>query len=114
MDVAFLADSSDSVNWQKTLNAISAIIDNFDVSQSGTQIGFIPYSSSAPVAVPFPSADTRRYDPTVVKEKINSVAQLGGSETRVDLAFQAARDDLFTSQNRSRQATKQVCYFKNR
>lgn len=101
------------MNWQKTLNAISAIIDNFDVSQTGTHIGLIPYSSSAAVAVPFPTADTRRYNPTSVKEKINSVAQLGGSTSRVELAFQAARDDLFTSLNRSRQATKQACYFRN-
>lgn len=109
LDVGFLVDSTDSVNWQKTLNAISAIIDNFDVSQSGTHIGFIPYSSSATIAVPFPTADTRRYNPSVVKERIKSVALLGGSEKRIDLAFQAARDDLFTSRNRSRRAANQVC-----
>lgn len=93
------------------MNAISAIIDNFDVSQSGTHIGFIPFSSSAAVAVPFPTADDRPYNAAVVKGRINSIAQLGGSERRVGLAFQLARDDLFTSRNRSRLATKKVPFF---
>ena len=108
LDVGFLADSSDTVNWQKTLNAISAIIDNFDVSQSGTHISFIPFSSSAAVAVPFPTTDDQPYNVAGVKGRINSIAQLGGSDRRVGVAFQVARDDLFTSRNRSRTATKQV------
>lgn len=111
LDVGFLADSSDTVNWQKTLNAISAIIANFDVSQSGTHVGFIPFSSSAAVAVPFPTAGDRPYSAAVVRGRINSIAQLGGSDRRVGLAFQVARDDLFTSRNRSRPATKQVRFF---
>lgn len=102
-------DSSDAVNWQKTLNAISRIVDNLDVSQTGTHIGFIPYGSSASVAMPFPAADTRRYSPSVVKQFINSVAPLGGSERRVDRAFQVAHDDLFAPRNASRQAQRQVC-----
>ena len=111
LDVGFLADSSDTVNWQKTLNAISAIIDNLDVSQSGTHIGFIPFSSSAAVAVSFPRPDDQPYNAAVVKGRINSIAQLGGSDRRVGLAFQVASDDLFTSRNRSRPATKQVRCF---
>lgn len=112
LDVGFLADSSDTVNWQKTLNAISAVIDNFDVSQSGTHIGFIPFSSSAAVAVPFPRPDNQPYNAAVVKGRINSIAQLGGSDRRVGFAFQVASDDLFTSRNRSRSATKQVRFLK--
>ncbi|XP_022806051.1 uncharacterized protein LOC111343164 [Stylophora pistillata] len=108
LDVAFLADSTAGVNWQKTLNAISNIIYSFDVSQSGTHIGFIPYSSSAPVAVSFPNPYVRPYNPTTVVQSINRVAQQGGSERRLDLAFQAASDELFTPQNRSRQAVKRV------
>ena len=102
-------DSSDAVNWKKTLAAISAIVDNLDVSRSGTNIGFIPFSSSASVAVPFPAADTRSYNPSVVKQLINSVAPLGGSERRVDRAFQVANDDLFAPRNGTRQASRQVC-----
>lgn len=108
LDVAFLADSTTGVKWQKTLSAISNILSSFDVSQSGTHIGFIPYSSSARVAVPFPSADVRSYNPTDVIQSIISVAQQGGSDRRLDLAFQTARNGLFTSQNRSRQAVKRV------
>lgn len=102
-------DSSDAANWQKTLNAISSIVDNLDVSQSGTHIGFIPYSSSALVAVSFSSGDTRPYNPSEVKKLINSVAPSGGSERRVDRAFQLANDDLFAPRNGSRQAARQVC-----
>lgn len=109
LDIGFLVDSSDPVNWQKTLIAISSIVDNLDVSPSGTHIGFIPYSSSASVAVPFPAAGTKRYSPSVVKQLINSVAPLGGSERRVDQAFQVANDKLFAPRNRSRQAARQVC-----
>lgn len=108
LDVAFLADSTTGVNWRKTLSAISNILSSFDVSQSGTHIGFIPYSSSARVAVPFPSADVRPYNPTAVIQSIISFAQQGGSDRRLDLAFQTARNGLFTSQNRSRQAVKRV------
>lgn len=109
LDVGFIVDASDDANWQQTLNAISSIVDNLDVSQGGTHIGFIPFSSSASVAVAFPVANTRPYNPSVVKNLINSVAQSGGSERRVDEAFLQADVALFVPRNGTRQASKQVC-----
>lgn len=109
LDVGFLVDSSDAANWQKMLTAVLAIGDNLDISQSGTHIGFISYSSSASVAVPFPAADSLPYNPNVVRQLVNSVAPLGGSERKVDRALQIANDELFVSRNGSRKASKQVC-----
>ena len=91
------------------LTAILAITDNLDISQSGTHIGFIPYASSALEAVPFPTTDAQPYNPSVVRQLINSVAPLGGSDRRVDRALQLANDEFFTLRNRSRKASKQVC-----
>ena len=102
-------DSSDAANWQKTLTAVLAIGDNLDISQSGTHIGFISYASSASVALPFPAADSLPYNPRVVRQLVNSVAPLGGSERKVDRALQLANDELFVSRNGSRKASKQVC-----
>lgn len=102
-------DSSDAANWQKTLTAVLAIGDNLDISQSGTHIGFISYASSASVAVPFPAADSLLYNPRVVRQLVNSVAPLGGSERKVDRALQLANDELFVPRNDSRKASKKVC-----
>lgn len=101
-------DSSDAANWQKTLTAVLAIGDNLDISQSGTHIAFISYASSASVAVPFPAADFVPYNPSVVRQLVNSVAPLGESERKVDRALQLANDELFVPRNGSRKASKQV------
>lgn len=108
LDVGFLVDSSNSVNWQKSRKALSIIIDNLDVSQSGTHVGLIPYSSSATVAVPFPTVETQPYNPDVAKNLINSVVPLRGAKSRVDRAFQIANDVLFAPRNASRRASEQV------
>lgn len=103
-----MVDSSNSVNWQKSRKGISIIIDNLDVSQSGTHVGLIPYSSSATVAVPFPTVETQPYNPDVAKNLINSVVPLRGAKSRVDRAFQIANDVLFAPRNASRRASEQV------
>ena len=109
LDIGFVVDSSDDANWQQTLDAISSLVDDFDVSQNGVQVAVIPFSSSAVVAVPFPEAEVQRYTPEAVKQSINSIPQQGGSERRVDLALQVAYDDLF--KNRSRKTAAQVCTY---
>ncbi|XP_031572994.1 collagen alpha-6(VI) chain-like [Actinia tenebrosa] len=108
LDLGFIVDSSSTVNWQQMLAFVKYIVGSFDISQRGTHVGFIAFGDTASVAFKFDALSGASYTVNGVNNLVDGVNQLGGSGRRIDLALQAALQNMFTVAGGSRVDARKV------
>ncbi|KAK3737699.1 hypothetical protein QZH41_008038 [Actinostola sp. cb2023] len=108
LDIGFVMDSSASVNWAQMLNFAKWLSGKTTVSADGAHFGFIPYAATANIAFTFKALSGSGYTSSAVNNLIDSVAAIGGSGRRLDLALSLAYRSLFTSHGGVRKQSKKV------
>lgn len=104
MDIGFVVDSSDSVDWSRMLSYIQYLVEYFyDVVNANIGFGMITYGDGAKVAMPLNSKDTRRD----VLSFIGRIQQQGGSSAGFTQAMQLL-SSFFSPQQGGRTGVRQV------
>ncbi|XP_048588340.1 uncharacterized protein LOC5512415 isoform X2 [Nematostella vectensis] len=96
-DVAIVVHTSDSVSdedFTSLKDFVAKIAGQYEVSQLGTHIGLITYSSTPKVE--FSLNDERFYNPETIDSTIKAL-KVSGSGTRTDLALEMAYNKLFSA-----------------
>ena len=106
MDLGFLVDSSDGVNWNEMLAFVKTIIRSFDISHAGTHVGFISFASTANLNFDFATNPAPTTD--VINNQINSITPNRGNQRRIDLALRAAAAKLFITDRAMRPLARKV------
>ena len=100
-EIAFLVDSSGASgeDFQEVKNFVWSVIENYEISNNGTRVGLIRFSTEASVIFDFQdSADNA----TRLKEMIDNVVLAEGSDHKTERGLQLARTDLFSAKGGSR------------
>lgn len=101
-DVAFLMDSTviGGDDFHEVKNFVWAVFQNLEISNNGTHVGLIRFSTRASLVFNFQfSADNNLLR---LKEMIDNTAFGDGNDTKTELALQLARSDLFSAEGGSR------------
>ena len=108
IDLGFVVDSSDSVGWSNMQRFISSMVESFDISEERVHVGFIVFSDRAVLSFGFNELQGSSYTLSGIRQLINRVSRLGGSERRVDLALNKAYRDLFSDVGGTRVTARKV------
>ena len=106
VDIAFIIDSSGSIgrrNWEKMKRFVKSLISKLDVSNSGTRIAVIAYSTNAEVVMRF-SDFQGTYE---VNSGVDGMRYQRGY-TYTDKALQLADRDVFQTSNGMRSNVPKV------
>ncbi|PFX30926.1 Matrilin-4 [Stylophora pistillata] len=96
MDVAFLLDSSSSIESGSYIDMkkfINEVIDHFKVSPKDTHVGVVSFSTQARTEISFTSKQTV----DAIKSSVLNISYHGGS-TRIDLGLIKTYAELFSAQ----------------
>lgn len=91
-----------------------SIVNSFDVSQTGTHVGYITYSSNANVDFGFNALSGSGYTAKGVNKLIDGVKHKRGGDRYVNSGLEIAERQLFTTRFGARQTARQVIYGLNR
>lgn len=109
MDIAFLLDSSGSVEdyYDKERDFVGQIAKRFRISKEGTHAGVVVFSSYGytNVAINF----TRHLTTSSFNEAVNGLEHHGFT-TRIDRALEVAHTDLFTEKGNTRPNVKKLLF----
>lgn len=108
LDLGFVVDSSDAVNWSQMQRFVTSILTSFDISQDRAHVGFVSFGSDVSVSFAFNTLHGASYTSDAVVQLINRIPQAGGSERRVDLAFDKAFKNLFSDTGGMRRTARKV------
>jgi len=100
-DIAFILDSSRSVtgeDFDRQKEFIKNFLKRFPIGAQQTQAGIIKYGKTANIEIEFNDFTTEAKLSTAIGRIMHSQA----NESRLDLAFRLARDQLFTAARGSR------------
>ncbi|XP_068731171.1 macrophage mannose receptor 1-like [Montipora capricornis] len=106
-EIAFLVDSSGASgeDFQEVKNFVWSVIENYEISNNGTRVGLIRFSTEASVIFDFQdSADNA----IRLKEMIDNVILAEGSDHKTERGLQLARTDLFSAKGGSRLAVPKI------
>ncbi|KAJ7381084.1 Cartilage matrix protein, partial [Desmophyllum pertusum] len=84
LDIAFIADSSSSVNWDRTRSFVKNIIDSLDIAEDKGHVGFILYGAKATLGFDFRGHGNAGYTKAGAKQLIDAIEQLGGEERNIN------------------------------
>lgn len=105
MDIGFVVDSSDAVEWSKMLNYITDALEYFyDKVNSNIGIGLVTYGDTAKAAIPLNSVSGPKKD---ILKSIGDVQQQGGSSSGFSQAMQLV-PSFFSPQQGGRVGVRQV------
>lgn len=110
LDVAFLIDSSGSIrpkDWINMRTFIKQVVEAIDVSQDGSHVAAISYSSTPTVDFKFNSFTGAKLNPTDINLKIDSIRHKR-HYTYIDRALKLANQELFTTAGGMRDSVKKV------
>lgn len=108
LDLGFVVDSSDGVNWSQVQSFVTSMLDSFDISEDRVNVGFIVFSDRAVRSFGFDALQGAAYTRAGIRQLISRISQLGGSQRRVDLAFNTAYRDLFSDAGGTRVTARKV------
>lgn len=108
VDIAFLADSSDAADWDKTLSFVKNVIDSLDISEKEGHVGFISYAAKASLGFDFNTHGGNGYSKAGAGQLIDTITQLGGDETNVNQGLDMA-GYMFSTRAGSRDGARKVC-----
>ena len=95
MDIAFLIDSSKSVNsddFNRQKEFIREILKEFPIGYEKSRVGVIQYGAGAMIKIKFNDYLTS----SSLLRAVDDLPYNEAKESRLDLALQIAQDDLFT------------------
>ena len=117
VELGFLVDRSGSIsqqNFEKVKSFILTVISGFDVSQNGTHVGIITYSSDAKTIISFDQFEDPNFDLKKLNDTIrDGLATPEGGRTRIDLALAKADQELFSDTTKYRSFVPKVGFFWN-
>ncbi|XP_078378137.1 uncharacterized protein LOC144661308 isoform X1 [Oculina patagonica] len=99
LDIALLIDASGSIsrrNFGKFKEFLERLVDRFDISESGTHIALIEYSTDASVQLRFNDFSGAQLNAVNVKRKITSLPHTRGF-TYIDKALALADTEIFSA-----------------
>lgn len=108
IDLGFVVDSSDGVNWSQMQRFVSSMLESFDISEERVHVGFIIFSDRAVLSFGFNELQGSSYTLNGIRQLINRISQIGGSQRRVDLALNTAFRDLFSDVGGTRVTSRKV------
>ncbi|XP_048583231.1 uncharacterized protein LOC5507629 isoform X2 [Nematostella vectensis] len=110
IDLALVLDSSGSIgrrNWVKVKRFAKDVIDYYDVSEKGTHIGIVMYSTDASVKMHFNKYSGAEMNNVNIKRDIDEL-RLERGLTFIDKALKISAEKLFTEKNGMRLNRKKV------
>lgn len=108
VDIAFLADSSSTVNWGQTRSFIKNVIDSLDISEKKGHVGFMSYAAKASLGFDFNTHGKRGYSKAGAGQLIDAIQQLGGDERNINQGLDMAAY-MFSSRAGARDDARKVC-----
>lgn len=84
VDIAFLVDSSASVDWTKARNFIKSMIDSLDISEKAGHVAFMSYAEKASLGFDFSTHGLNGYSKTGARQLIDGIIQLGGDQRNIN------------------------------
>lgn len=103
-----MVDSSDSVIWSHMQRFVTSMLESFDISEDRVHVGFVVFSDRAVRSFRFNALQGAAYTRDGIRQLIIRTSQLGGSQRRVDLAFNTAYSDLFSDAGGTRMTARKV------
>lgn len=101
IDFAMIVDASGSIsrrNFAKLQDFIEKMLDGFDISEKGTHIAIVEYSTKPTVQIKFNEFSGAFLNAANLKRKIRKIKQSRGF-TFIDKALQMASTEIFTEEN---------------
>ncbi|XP_074624580.1 SCO-spondin-like isoform X4 [Acropora palmata] len=101
IDFAMIVDASGSIsrrNFAKLLEFIEKMLDGFDISEKGTHIAIIEYSTKPSVQIKFNEFSGAYLNAANLKRKIRKIRQSRGF-TFIDKALRMASTEIFAEEN---------------
>ena len=108
LDIAFLADSSASVNWNNTLTFVKGIIDALDISTKTGHVAFMSYASKASLGFDFSTHGSNGHSKSAAAQLISGIKQLVGDRRDVNQGFDMA-GYIFRAKAGARDEARKVC-----
>ena len=115
MDFALLVDTSGSIsrrNFRQLLKFIEDMVDAFDISEDGTHIALVEYSTKASVQMKFNDFSGAQINSANYKRKIRKVPHARGY-TYIDKALEKANEEVFTEEGGMRENVTKVIFKKD-
>jgi hypothetical protein len=110
MDIAFLLDSSRSTgrrNWQNMLDLSVKLVDSFDVSEEGTHLAVLSFSTKPDIEMKFNTYNGTELKRANIKRDIERL-RLQSGLSFIDKALLAADKEIFTVEAGMRQDKRKV------
>lgn len=108
VDIAFVADSSSSVNWDGTRRFVKNVIDSLDISEEKGHVGFISYGAEATLGFDFRGHGNAGYSKAAAAQLIDAIVQLGGGERNINEGLDMA-EYMFSTRAGARDNARKVC-----
>ncbi|XP_020632434.1 coadhesin-like isoform X5 [Orbicella faveolata] len=99
LDFALIVDTSGSIgrrDFKKLLDFIEEIVDEFDISEDGTRIAIVEYSTNPSVQVKFNDFSGAALNAANLKRKVRKIPHNRG-KTYIDKALAMANRDVFSA-----------------
>lgn len=111
IDLVFVVDSSQDVNWPKMKTFTKDILKDFDVSVSGTHVAYVVFGSGAGLRMSFPikPSPDYPYSRETVRREIDRVKPQGGDRKDLQMGLEMAQQ-AFKPQFGGRPDARKVDY----
>lgn len=110
LDFALIVDTSGSIsrrNFRKLLDFIEEMVDGFDISEDGTRIAIVEYSTNPSVQVKFNDLSGAALNAANLKRKVRKIPHVRG-KTYINKALAMANRDVFSAKGGMRQDVLKV------
>lgn len=111
--MALLLDSSGSIgrrNWKKVQKFAKDVVDIYDISEKGTHIAILPYSTNPVIEIKFNKYKGAQLNGVNIKRDIDNF-KLQRGLTFIDKALKLANEELFTEEAGMRKNIRKVRFF---
>ena len=113
VDLAFIVDSSGSIsrrNWALMREFLKEVVDEFDISPSGTHVAAVAYSTNPQVVFKFNTLQGARLNVGEVNKKLDRMPHQRGF-TYIDRALRLADEQVFNVKDGMRRDVTKVYLF---
>ena len=110
LDFAMIVDTSGSIsrrNFKRLLEFIEEMVDGFDISQEGTHVAIVEYSSKASVQLRFNDFTGSQLNAANLTREVRNIPHSRGF-TYIDKALELADKDVFTEEGGMREDVLKV------
>ena len=113
VDLAFIVDSSGSIsrrNWALMRKFLKEVVDEFDISPSGTHVAAVAYSTNPQVVFKFNTLQGAQLNVDEVNKKLDRMPHQRGF-TYIDRALRLADEQVFNVKDGMRRDVTKVYSF---